>query len=50
MHQIQFLPGLSFAWLNHNPPPQQEYEVLPETAENFVYLAMTSLILRRLAV
>jgi putative transposase len=40
----------TFAWLNHNRRLSKDYEVLPETAETFVYLAMTRLMLRRLAV
>ncbi|MDD5460226.1 MAG: transposase [Methylococcales bacterium] len=39
----------TFAWLNHNRRLSKNYEVLPETAETFSYLAMTRLMLRRLA-
>jgi putative transposase len=39
----------TFAWLNHNRRLSKDYEVLPETAEAFIYLAMTRSMLRRLA-
>lgn len=39
----------TFAWLNHNRRLSKDYEMLPETSETFVYLAMTRLMLRRLA-
>jgi len=39
----------TFAWLNHYRRLSNDYEILPETAETFVYLAMTRLMLRRLA-
>ena len=39
----------TFGWLNYNRRLSKDYEVLPETAETLVYLAMTRLMLRRLA-
>jgi len=39
----------TFAWLNHSRRLSKDYEFLPETAEAFIYLAMTRLMLRRLA-
>jgi putative transposase len=39
----------TFAWLNHNRRLSKDYEKLPESSETFVYLAMTRLMLRRLA-
>lgn len=39
----------TFAWLSQNRRLSKDYEYLPETSEAFIYLAMTRLMLRRLA-
>ena len=39
----------TFAWLNHNRRLCKDYEVLPETSETMIYLAMIHIMLRRLA-
>ncbi len=39
----------TFAWLNHHRRLNKDYERLPSTCETFVYIAMTRLMLRRLA-
>lgn len=39
----------TFAWLNLSRRLSKDYERLPESSETFVYLAMTRLMLRRLA-
>ena len=39
----------TFAWLNQNRRLSKDYEVLPETSESWVYVAMSRLMLRRLA-
>lgn len=38
----------TFAWLGRNRRLSKDYEVLPETGETWIYLAMTRLMLRRL--
>ena len=39
----------TFAWLGRNRRPSEDYERLCETTETWIYLAMTRLMLRRLA-
>ncbi len=39
----------SFAWICHNRRLSKDYERLTETSEAFVYVAMTRLMVRRLA-
>lgn len=39
----------TFAWLNLNRRLSKDYELLPETGETWIYLAMSRLMLRRLA-
>ncbi len=40
----------TFAWLNRNRRLSKEYDFLTQTSENFIYLAMNRLILRRKSV
>ena len=39
----------TLAWLNQNRRLSKDYEELPRTSETFVYVAMTRLMLKRLA-
>jgi len=39
----------TFAWLGNNRRLSKDYEVLPETSETFIYLAMVDLTTKRLA-
>jgi putative transposase len=39
----------TFSWLSQNRRMSKDYERLPVTGEMFVYIAMTRLIVRRLA-
>lgn len=39
----------TFGWLNRYRRLSKDYELLPQTSENFIYLAMTNLMLHRLA-
>ena len=39
----------ALAWLNQNRRLSKDYEELPSTSETFVYVAMTRLMLKRLA-
>jgi len=39
----------TFAWFNHYRRLSKDYERLPDTSESMIYLAMSQLILRRLA-
>lgn len=39
----------TFAWLNLNRRLSKAYELLPQTSETWIYLAMSRLMLRRLA-
>ena len=39
----------TWGWLNWCRRLSKEYEVLPETSEAFIYIAMTRLLLKRLA-
>ena len=39
----------TFAWLSQNRRMSKDYERLAETSEAFVYVAMTRLMVRRLA-
>jgi putative transposase len=39
----------TIAWLSFNRRLTRDYERLPETSEAFIYLAMSRLMLRRLA-
>jgi putative transposase len=37
----------TFAWLNRNRRLSKEYDLLTKSSENFIYLAMSKLILKR---
>ena len=39
----------TIAWIDHNRRMSKDYELLPETGEAFIYVAMSRLMLRRLA-
>ena len=39
----------SFSWLGQNRRMSKDYERLPESSEAFIYVAMTRLMVRRLA-
>jgi putative transposase len=39
----------TFGWLGRNRRFSKDYEYLPETSENMIYIAMITLMLRRLA-
>jgi putative transposase len=39
----------TFSWLGQNRRMSKDYERLPESSEAFVYVAMTRLMVRRLA-
>jgi len=39
----------AFAWLNFNRRLSKDYEVLTQTSETFIYIAMTRLMLRRIS-
>jgi putative transposase len=39
----------TIAWIDHNRRMSKDYERLPESAEAFIYVAMSRLMLRRLA-
>ena len=39
----------TFAWISHNRRTAKDYERLCETSEAFIYVAMTRLMVRRLA-
>ena len=39
----------TFAWLGRNRRMSKDYEFLPETSETWIYIAMVSLLARRLA-
>ncbi len=39
----------SFSWIGQNRRMSKDYERLPETGEAFIYVAMTRLMVRRLA-
>ena len=39
----------TFAWISHNRRMSKDYERLAQTSEAFIYVAMTRLMLRRLA-
>ena len=39
----------TFAWLSHNRRMSKDYERLPATSEAFIYVALTRLMVRRLA-
>jgi putative transposase len=40
----------TFAWLRRNRRMSKEYDLLPETSETWIYIAMSALLTRRLAV
>ena len=40
----------TFAWLGRNRRLSKEYDLLPETSETWIYIAMSALLARRLAV
>ena len=37
----------TFAWIGRNRRLSKEYDLLPSSSENFIYIAMTRLLLRR---
>jgi transposase len=39
----------TWGWLNGSRRLSKDYEVLPETSETFIYIAMIRIMLRRLA-
>jgi putative transposase len=39
----------TFAWMGRNRRLSKEYDLLPETSETWMYIAMTALLTRRLA-
>jgi putative transposase len=39
----------TIAWIDHNRRMSKDYERLPESAEAFIYVAMSRQMLRRLA-
>ncbi|MFL5732775.1 MAG: transposase, partial [Chloroflexia bacterium] len=39
----------TFSWLSYSRRLARDYEVLPKSSEAFIYIAMTRLMLRRLA-
>jgi len=39
----------SFSWIGQNRRMSKDYERVPETGEAFIYVAMTRLMVRRLA-
>jgi putative transposase len=39
----------TFSWLSQNRRPSKDYERLPESGEAFIYVAMSRLMVRRLA-
>ena len=39
----------TIAWIDHNRRLSKDYERLPESSEAFIYVAMSRLMLRRLA-
>jgi putative transposase len=39
----------TFAWLNHQRRLSKDYEYLPQSSENWIYLRMSRLMVRRLA-
>ncbi len=39
----------TFAWISHNRRMSKDYERLAATSEAFIYVAMTRLMVRRLA-
>lgn len=40
----------TFAWLGRNRRLSKEYDLLPETSATWIYIAMSALLVRRLAV
>ncbi len=39
----------TFSWIDHNRRMSKDYERLPESSEAFIYVAMTRLMVKRLA-
>jgi len=39
----------TFAWLSRNRRLAKDYERLPETGETFIYMAMSRILIKRLA-
>ena len=46
---IRWIVELTFSWLGQNRRLSKDYERLPETAETLIYVAMSRLMVRRLA-
>jgi putative transposase len=46
---IRWIVERTFSWLGQNRRLSKDYERLPESAEAFIYVAMSRLMLRRLA-
>ena len=46
---IRWIVERTFSWLGQNRGLSEDYERLPESAEAFIYVAMSRLMVRRLA-
>jgi len=46
---IRWIVERTFSWLGQNRRMSKDYERLPESAEAFIYVAMSRLMVRRLA-
>ncbi len=46
---IRWIVERTFSWLSQNRRLSKDYERLPESAEAFIYVAMSRLMVRRLA-
>ena len=46
---IRWMVERTFSWLSQNRRMSKDYERLPESAEAFIYVAMSRLMARRLA-
>jgi len=46
---IRWIVERTFSWLGQNRRMSKDYEQLPESAEAFIYAAMSRLMVRRLA-
>ncbi|HEX6710974.1 MAG TPA: transposase, partial [Rubrobacter sp.] len=46
---VRWIVERTFSWLSQNRRMSKDYERLPESAEAFIYVAMSRLMVRRLA-